>query len=430
MRPPSPFFGHRNVPTLPRTSTRARTVAASAALVLLGAVAVVPHAAADENLHKKQRQVQGQVRSAQGQLEESSQALTAAAKKLRSAQAALVAAQRRLTAAQTQADAAALQDAQMQARLQVAEHNLALARVALDTAKKRVVEQRAAIGRLAASNYANGDPALMGLVVILNSQDPAEATSQMNTVDSLMNKQTTLLTELRQARARLVSEEAKVEKAKTLVATQRKAAAENLVMKESLERAAAGVRAEVATLVVQSRAAQAQAAQARRADLVQLWAAKKQEQRIKQLIIERARRQHGGFKGDAGGFLYRPVPGYVTSPYGWRRHPIYGYWGLHDGTDFHAPCGTPERAAASGTVISKVWSDVYGNRLYLDLGQVNGKNMTVIYNHLSSYRVKAGAHVKRGEVVGFAGTTGWSTACHLHFTVLLDGNPVDPMGYM
>src|SRR5680860_1191319 len=144
----------------------------------------------------------------------------------------------------------------------------------------------------------------------------------------------------------------------------------------------------------------------------------------------RPRRQRGGFKGDTGGFLYRPVPGVVTSPFGYRRHPIFGYWGLHDGTDFRTPCGTPNRAVASGTVISTYWSDVYGNRLYLDLGQVNGKNMTVVYNHLSSYAVSTGEHVSRGEVIGYAGSTGWSTACHLHFTVMLDGAPVDPMGYL
>ena len=161
-----------------------------------------------------------------------------------------------------------------------------------------------------------------------------------------------------------------------------------------------------------------------------LRAAKKQEERIRQLILERARRQHGGFKGDTGGFLLRPVPGGVTSPYGWRIHPIYHYWGLHDGTDFHAPCGTPERAGQSGTVISRVWSDVYGNRLYLDLGQVNGKNMTVVYNHMSAYKASTGQHVSRGQTVGYAGTTGWSTGCHLHFTVMLDGVPVDPMHYM
>jgi murein DD-endopeptidase MepM/ murein hydrolase activator NlpD len=124
------------------------------------------------------------------------------------------------------------------------------------------------------------------------------------------------------------------------------------------------------------------------------------------------------------------VPGYVTSPYGWRMHPIYHYWGLHDGTDFHAPCGTPLRASGYGTVIARSYSDVYGNRLYLDLGQVNGHNLTVVYNHASSYRYGVGAKVDRGAVVGYAGTTGWSTACHLHFTVLRDGNAVDPMGYM
>ncbi len=404
-------------------------MAALATLVIVGVCVAIPHADADD-LKKKQHQAKGVVRSAQGDLEDSSHALATATGRLKAARASLSAAQRRLAAAQKNVNAAALLDAQMQARLQVAEHNLALAKVALDAARKRVTEQRAAIGELAASNYANGDPALMGLVVILNSQSPAEVTSQMNTVDTLMNKQTTLLSDLREARARLVAEEAKVEKAKAVVAEQRLAARANLVHTQSLERSAATVRAEVATLVAQGRAAEVQAARARRADLVQLRAAKKQEQRIRQLIIERARRQHGGYKGATGGFLYRPVPGGVTSPFGYRRHPIYGYWGLHDGTDFHAPCGTPERAASSGTVISEVWSDVYGHRLYLDLGQVNGKNMTVIYNHLDSYKASSGQRVKRGEIVGYAGSTGWSTGCHLHFTVLLDGNPVDPMGYM
>jgi murein DD-endopeptidase MepM/ murein hydrolase activator NlpD len=406
---------------------RFRTIAACAALVLVGTV--VPHAAADD-LTRKKREAQGQVRSAQGELAESSKALTSAARRLEHARAALSAAQGRLDKAQNQVDAAARLDARMQQRLQAAEHRLAVARVQLDTARQRVTDQRAAIGQLAASNYANGDPALMGLAVMLNSQDPEEVTSQMNTVDTLMDKQTMLLVQLKAARARMVAQEARVEKAKAAVAAQRKEARANLVMKQGLERSAAQARAEVATLVARGRAAAAQAARARKADLVQLRKAKQQEEHVRRLILQRARQQHGGFKGSSGGFLQRPVPGMVTSPYGWRRHPIYGYWGLHDGTDFRAPCGTPNRAAGSGTVISEFWSDVYGNRLYLDLGKVNGKNMTVIYNHLSSYRVGAGARVKRGEVVGYAGTTGWSTACHLHFTVMLNGSPVNPMNYM
>jgi murein DD-endopeptidase MepM/ murein hydrolase activator NlpD len=418
------------VRSLPRTtlrSARFRTIAACATLLLVATA--VPNAAADD-LRDKQRRARGQVQSAQGDLHESSKALQAAARRLQRARAALAVSQRRLGAAQANLAVAARLDALMQARLQAAEHALALAQVALDAARRRVVEQRAEIGVLAASNYANGDPALMGLAVILNSQNPAEVTSQMNTVDSLMDKQTTLLADLREARARLGVEEQKVEEAKVAVGVQRQAARANLVRKQGLERSAAAAKAEVATLVARGRVAEAQAARARRADLVQLRVAKKQEERIRRLIIERARRQHGGYKGDAGGFLYRPVPGAVTSPFGYRRHPIYGYWGLHDGTDFSAPCGTPNRAAGSGTVISKYWSDVYGNRLYIDLGQVNGKNMTVIYNHLSAYSARTGERVSRGEVVGYSGSTGWSTGCHLHFTVMLNGNPVNPMNYM
>ncbi len=413
--------------SFPRTPFR--TVAACATLAIAGVTTTMPLAAADD-LHHKKRHLQSEVRSAAGDLAESSKALNAAARRLTRARAALATAHRHLVVAQRNVDAAARRDAVMQKRLEVVEHRLAVARVALDTARQRVVRQRAAIGRLAASNYANGDPALMGLSVMLNSQDPAEVTSQLNTVSALMSRQTTMLAELKAARARMVSEEAKVAEARQAVAAQRLAARQNLVRRQALERAAGQARAEVARLVSGARSAEAQAARARSADQRQLRALKKQENHVRQLIIARAQRQRGGYRGSTGGFLYRPVPGYVTSPFGWRKHPIYGYWGLHDGTDFHAPCGTPNHAAGSGTVISEYWSDVYGHRLYLDLGRVNGKNMTVVYNHLSSYKVGTGAHVRRGQVVGYAGTTGWSTGCHLHFTVLLDGTPVNPMNYL
>ena len=408
---------------------RIRTVAVGATLLLAAVAVAVPQAAA-EDLKKKQRQAHGQVRSAQGDLHESSKALNAAAARVQRARAALSAAQRRLNVAAHDLAAAARLDALMQARLQAAEHRLALARVALEKARRKVIAQRAAIGELAASYYINGDPALMGLTVMLNSQDPAEVTSQMNTVDSLMSRQTMQLEELRQARAEMAAQEKKVEQAKAEVAVQRQQARENLVKKQALQRAAAAARAEVATMVARRSAAEAQAARARRADMVELRAAKKKEERIRRLILERARHQRGGFRGDSGGFLFRPVPGPVTSPFGWRTHPIYGYWGLHDGTDFSAPCGTPNHAAGSGTVISRYWDSVYGNRLYLDLGRVNGKNLTVVYNHLTSYNVSAGQRVSRGQVVGYAGSTGWSTGCHLHFTVMLNGNPVNPMNYL
>ncbi len=413
-------------------SKRSRLVAAGVVLALAAGASVVAggDATASDKLKHRQHQVHGQVARVQSDLDDSSSALRSAQARLRSSRAALVVSQRRLSVAVAALGAAQRLDEEMQARLQQAESSLAHARDQLALAQQAVADERAAIGELAASNYANGDPALMGLAVIFKTQDPAAVTSQLNTVSSLMSKETMMLTRLREAKARTAAEEVLVAKATSTVAAQRKLAATNLVRKQALERSAALARSQYAATVTSNRAAALAASRIRAADLRRLHVLKQQERRIKDLIIQRSRRQHGGYTGGTGGFLFRPVPGYITSPYGWRIHPIYHYWGLHDGTDFAAPCGTPLRAAGSGTVITETWSDVYGHRLYLDLGRVNGKNMTVVYNHAISYRVGTGAHVRRGETVGYAGTTGWSTGCHLHFTVLVDGNPVNPMNYI
>jgi septal ring factor EnvC (AmiA/AmiB activator) len=86
-------------------------------------------------------------------------------------------------------------------------------------------------------------------------------------------------------------------------------------------------------------------------------------------------------------------------------------------------------AAHNGKVLTENYSSGWGNRLYLTVGLVNGKFNTVIYNHLSRYAASAGQVVRRGETIGYVGTTGWSTGCHLHFTVMENGHPVDPMKY-
>jgi murein DD-endopeptidase MepM/ murein hydrolase activator NlpD len=390
---------------------------------------MAPLAHADD-LDKKKHKAHQQVQAAAGDLDESSKALTAATKRLAAAQGQLTAAERRLAYTQGQLTAARVLDAQMQAKLNAAVQALEQAQAELDAGIARAKEQRADIGRLVAANYQYGDPRLLSLSMVLTARDPDELATQLGTVDSLVDRETAMYADLKATEALLKTKEKEVAAAKVEVAKQRAAAAANLVRRQALERQAAASRAEVAGLVAQRGRAAAQARQIRAHDLRKLRQLKKQEERIKQLILARARNQKGGYSGDAGGFLYRPVPGAVTSPFGWRRHPIYGYWGLHDGTDFSAPCGTPMHAGARGTVISEYYSSVWGNRLYLDVGRVNGKAMTLIYNHISSYRVRTGAHVGRGDVVAYSGTTGWSTGCHLHFTVMLNGTPVDPMNYM
>jgi len=226
-----------------------------------------------------------------------------------------------------------------------------------------------------------------------------------------------------------------VRDARDSVAEQKEAARLNLLTIRGLFGDARDTRAQVARLVDRSRDARRAAVHARQRDRAALQRLKGREARIKREILRLAAQaaQHNNaptYNGTTDGLLQMPVNGPVTSPFGWRTHPIYGYWGLHDGTDFGAGCGAALWAGESGTVINEYYDEVYGNRLYLSVGTVNGANLTLVYNHLSSYNVSEGAHVGRGDVVGYVGSTGWSTGCHLHFTVLRNGEPVDPMNYL
>jgi murein DD-endopeptidase MepM/ murein hydrolase activator NlpD len=123
----------------------------------------------------------------------------------------------------------------------------------------------------------------------------------------------------------------------------------------------------------------------------------------------------------------RPVPGGITSPYGMRFHPVLRRWKLHDGTDFGAACGTTIRAPYAGTVTRRFFNAGYGNRLFLDHGRVDGLSVQTAYNHATRYVVRPGEHVRRGQVIGYVGTTGFSTGCHLHLMVWLNGRMVNPM---
>ncbi len=137
----------------------------------------------------------------------------------------------------------------------------------------------------------------------------------------------------------------------------------------------------------------------------------------------------GSSSGSHHGFIY-PVSAPITSPYGMRFHPVLHVWKLHDGTDFGAGCGTPIRAAQSGRVAERYYNGGYGNRLMIDHGYIAGRYVTTGYNHATRYIVSVGQHVRQGQVIGYVGTTGYSTGCHLHLMVWLNGSVVNPMGWL
>ncbi len=418
--------------TLSLTSrTTSRFVRWTAVAVASALLATVPAVLANaDELKDKQSKVQKGVKAAEESLEGSSRAMYAATARLRNARVQLQQAQRELARTQGELTTARILDAQMQAKLAAAVTELRKARYRLKMGQEQVVEQRDELGRIAVAYFSYGEPELLRMSVLLEGRSPEEIATQLNAIDSVAQKADAMLADLKAKEALLEVQRTKVAQAKEEVAAKRQEAAVNLARKQALEKRAVTNRAQVAALV-QDRASAAFAARLARAeDKRKLIALRKEEARIKRLLLERAQQAKGGYQGSNDGFLFRPVDGPITSPYGYRRHPIYGYYGLHDGVDFRAPCGTGLRAGASGTVISEYYSDVWGNRLLLDVGRVNGKSMTLIYNHISSYQARTGQQVKRGAVVAYSGNTGWSTACHLHFTVMLDGVAVDPAKYL
>ncbi len=145
--------------------------------------------------------------------------------------------------------------------------------------------------------------------------------------------------------------------------------------------------------------------------------------KIKKIQQERMKNSTEHFSGQ---FSW-PTPGYnrITSPFGWRIHPILKTRRMHTGTDIGAPAGTNIQAAADGTLIFAGSLGAYGNATVID----HGDGMSTMYAHQSRILVSENQKVQRGQVIGKVGSTGWSTGPHLHFEVRKNGDPVNPMNY-
>ncbi|MFX0537798.1 peptidoglycan DD-metalloendopeptidase family protein [Ornithinimicrobium sp. Y1847] len=202
---------------------------------------------------------------------------------------------------------------------------------------------------------------------------------------------------------------------------QREAAAEaqrrqDEAARQEAERRAAAAQREADAAADREREAQAKAAA---------------DQRAREQAASRAQQQERtAAQASSSGFLSYPVNAPSTSEFGNRLHPVLGIWLLHSGLDFGAPCGTPILAAADGVVYGTLYDDSRGNYVVLDHGVQRGVNLTTAYLHLESFAVSSGQSVSRGQVIGYEGTTGTSTGCHLHFETRENGTPVNPRGWL
>ena len=121
-----------------------------------------------------------------------------------------------------------------------------------------------------------------------------------------------------------------------------------------------------------------------------------------------------------------PVRGYFSSTYGYRKDPFTGQRAMHYGVDISTPTGRPVVATADGIVLYAARRGTYGNVVVID----HKFDLMTRYAHLSKFAVKAGTRVKRGDVIGYVGSTGRSRAPHLHYEVWVDDRAVHPLDYI
>jgi murein DD-endopeptidase MepM/ murein hydrolase activator NlpD len=342
--------------------------------------------------------------------------------------------------------------------LQQARADLAAAVAAVLAGQARLDAQQAKAGQVVRDQYQQqGNLLPIALLVDPDSNEDLQtrlqwSTTLFDTAQAQIDRLTLLQRQLNAARARQSEMEART-------AAARREAAANLKIKKGLEANAASQEATVAQLLRQRETAEDAAAgdvaqdKARYSELIKertsverriaariAKAAAERKRAAERAAAERRRKaahnhrssnprrstHHSTMSSASHGFSF-PVAAQITSPFGMRFHPVLHYWKLHDGTDFGAGCGTPIRAAHAGRVAERYYNAGYGNRLMIDHGYIGGRYVTTGYNHASRYIVHVGQHVHKGQVIGYVGSTGFSTGCHLHLMVWLNGRLRNPM---
>ena len=407
-------------------------------LVVIAALCLglaAPAEASDPRARK--HQVDRALQKLNADLDEMSAALRHAANALHAAESKLPAAQAKVARVHGQLVAAQARDRLLGEQLQVAKAEVARAQGQIDETLASISASHKLIGRIARSSYQDGG---MGeLAVVLQSQSPDEFATRLVLVQNAMRSEGNVLTGLAESRANLAAQRA------TLVAKREQVAGmkrqqEALVEKiAGLQAQALDAQHEVESLIAARASAVAEIEREKKAEEARAAAMRAEWARLGRKLAQIAARARAraNYSGSGGhGVLSYPAYGPITSPYGMRTNPVTGIYKLHDGTDFGIGCGTPVHAAASGTVIQTALTIGYGNQLVINHGVVHGVGLATSYNHLMRFSVGYGAHVSRGQLIGYSGGgegmygAGYSTGCHLHFMVYVNGGTVDPMGWL
>ncbi len=342
------------------------------------------------------------------------------------------------------------------ALLQVAQSELQTLARDKNIANKVIDSSRSNLGALARATY-RGEVSPSTIDLILGSSSAEDFLNAYRVNSAVSRVQTAALTESEQKSARIANKESRQSAVEAKIA-ELKAEADALVEKKNAALTLAEKRRkDLATLESNFKSQSTKLASQKAAyqqSLKNMAAEQRSvEAEIAKIDAENARRakaaaaaaaaqQNSGASSSGAQtnttsssryWLKPPIPAplYVTSPQGWRRHPITGRSNLHRGVDLGSPCGQTQRVAAAGTVSRIIWASsgfAGGNTVYVNHGTVNGSSWVTTHMHLSVVKVRVGQRLSAGSVVGLTGDTGWVTGCHVHFEVWKNGRVINPMG--
>jgi murein DD-endopeptidase MepM/ murein hydrolase activator NlpD len=318
----------------------------------------------------------------------------------------------------------------LNSKMHTTQANLAWTKVQLDAAQKTLARHNDALRRRLIQAYEYGD--LGYLAVLLEARSFGDFLERWNDVAYVV-KANEVTIRARRADAEhveaietgLLADETSLSNAQAAADQQQLALTALAKQRENLLQVAQSEKRDVAVEVgeLEDTSAAAEAA------LEALVREKQQEEEARRAAARRAAQLAGVSlppEPGAPGQLLWPVSGPITSPFGMRMHPVYGRPILHAGIDIAAAQGTTIAAAADGRVIVAGYQGDCGKMVAID----HHGGLSTIYCHMSQIFVGVGQDVQRGQAIGAVGMTGDATGPHVHFQVMQDGHPVDPMSFL
>ncbi|WP_440234373.1 murein hydrolase activator EnvC family protein [Dialister succinatiphilus] len=383
--------------------------------ILLGGQAIHMPAYADD-LDDQVQDLQGQIDSSRLEQKNWQQVIEDVSAKLKQIQADLDAANARLQSIQTK-------QAEINAQIAQTQNEIVKMEAYLKT-------RQDVLNRRVRAIYMHGQ--LNYLEVILGANSFSDFANRVELLKRVIRSDYNLILEIQKQKAAIEAKKAQLEEDKrqldALAAEAEKTRQEIAKKKAEQQKVLDAAKSNKAAAAQMEQDLNAQLASVRNLIQQRLAAAEAARQAAQQ---QAASDDEGGGGSDDNyvqgtGAMGWPCSGPITSPFGYRTHPIFGTTIFHAGIDIGVDYGTPIHAADSGVVVYSGWISGYGNAVIID----HGGGISTLYGHNQSLAVSEGQSVSKGSVIAYAGSTGNSTGPHCHFEVDVNGSPVNPMGYL